>query len=66
MELKTLSEKITPRIKSQQEAHRQRDETMVLDLRESIDVYEETNRELMALIAQVRSSHNEYFKSFTF
>ena len=51
--MKAISEKMTPKIKSQQEAHRQRDETMVLDLRESIDVYEETHRELMAMIAQV-------------
>ena len=51
--MKAISEKMTSRIKSQQEAHRQRDETMVLDLRESIDVYEETHRELMAMIAQV-------------
>ena len=59
--MKAISEKMTPRIKSQQEAHRQRDETMVLDLRESIDVYEETHRELMAMIAQVGVTKNSKF-----
>ena len=51
--MKAISENVTPRIKCQQEAHTRRDETMLLDLRESIDVYEETHRELMAMIAQV-------------
>lgn len=52
--LKTLCDDMNPRIANQRRVHDQYEEPMTIDLKESIDEFNNVHKELKGIIAQVK------------